>query len=222
MTISHHPAEPTLLSYASGTLPVAISGLVACHVSLCPQCRERVRWLTMVAGVLLEGLETPPMSELPAQRLEALAMTDEPVSVSKSAPPAEACTSADEILPKPLAHYLGMTAEELPWRTLVKGLEQYKVKLPRGSGEMRILRTRPKLRLPKHSHRGMELTLVLKGAYRDETGEYHRGDVSDLGDDIEHQPKVWADSECICIIASERPARYSDLMLRILQPIMDY
>ena len=216
MTIRHHPSETTLISYAAGALPAAIAGLVACHATLCPECRPKIRRLKIVGALLLETIEAEPAGETEVSRaVSRFAQTN-------IVPMPRADRPSDPMLPAPLALYLGMTSDEIPWKTLVRGLRQYKVRLPKGSGEIRLLRARPRLRLPKHSHRGMELTMVLKGAYRDETGEYHRGDVSDLHVDIEHQPKVMSDDECICIVASEAPARYSELIPRLLQPIMGF
>jgi putative transcriptional regulator len=216
MTIRHHPSETTLISYAAGALPVAIAGLVACHATICLECRAKVRRLKIVGALLLETIDAEPPAEAEVTRAISRFAQSTIVPLPRTDRP------SDPVLPAPLAHYLGMTGDEIPWKTLVKGLQQYKVRLPKGSGEIRLLKARPRLRLLKHSHRGMELTMVLKGAYRDETGEYHRGDVSDLHVDIEHQPKVMSDDECICIIASEAPARYSELLPRLLQPIMGF
>jgi putative transcriptional regulator len=216
MTIRHHPSETTLISYASGALPAAIAGVVACHATICPECRTKVRRLKLIGALLLETIEAEPLAEADV----TLAVSR--ITQHNVLPLPRADHAFDPILPAPLVHYLGMTSDEIPWKTLVKGLQQYRVRLPKGSGEIRLVRARPRLRLLKHRHRGMELTMVLKGAYRDETGEYHWGDVSDLNEDIEHQPKVLSDDECICIIASEAPARYSELLPRLLQPIMGY
>lgn len=216
MSIRHHPSETTLVSYAAGALPVAIAGLVACHASICTECHSKVRRLKVVGALLLEAIEAEPVTEAEINRAATRFAERNVLPFTRLQPP------ADPMLPDPLAHYLGMAGDEIPWKTLVKGLQQYRVKLPKGAGEIRLLRARPKMKFLKHGHRGMELTMVLKGAYRDETGEYHRGDVSDLAEDIEHQPKVLSGEECICIIASERPARYSDLLPRLLQPIMGF
>ena len=214
--IHHHPGGATLISYVSGALPVAIAGLVACHATLCAECQAKIRQLKIVGALLLESIEAEPMADAEIARATNRFTQRDPLPQARAAHP------SDPVLPAPLAHYLGMTGDEIPWKTLVKGLQQYKVKLPKAAGEIRLLKARPGMRLLKHSHRGMELTMVLKGAYRDETGEFHRGDLSDLDEDIEHQPKVLSGDECICVIASERPARYSDLIPRLLQPIMGF
>ena len=74
--------------------------------------------------------------------------------------------------------------------------------------------------MPEHGHGGAELTLVLRGAFHDETGRYARGDVADLDETVEHQPVVTdAGGDCICLIASEKPERFHGLVARLLQPL---
>ena len=43
MSITHHPDDSTLMSYAAGSLPAALAVVVAAHLSVCPRCREEVR-----------------------------------------------------------------------------------------------------------------------------------------------------------------------------------
>jgi putative transcriptional regulator len=59
---------------------------------------------------------------------------------------------------------------------------------------------------------------MLEGSYSDVTGEYRRGDVQDVDEEVEHQPVVGEDGHCICLIASDRPARFKSLVGRITQP----
>ncbi len=146
-----------------------------------------------------------------------------------SKPPRPGATArtaqADEphsVLPKPLACHLGMGIDDVPWTTLKPGIEQYKIKLSRGGGDLRLVRAQPGLKLLRHGHYGAELTLVLKGAYTDETGDYQVGEVADLDEDIEHRPRVLGEEECICIIAGETHPRYKTLTLRLLRPFFGY
>ena len=68
MTIRHHPNETTLISYAAGALPVAIAGLVACHATICPECRAKVRRLKIVGALLLETIDAEPPPEAEVTR----------------------------------------------------------------------------------------------------------------------------------------------------------
>ena len=61
-----------------------------------------------------------------------------------------------------------------------------------------------------------ELSLVLRGAYRDGLGRYTIGDVADLDGAAVHRP-VAEESGCICLVAAETPVRYRSWLSRIWQ-----
>jgi putative transcriptional regulator len=219
MTIRHHPREDTLMAYAAGTLVSALSALVSCHLGYCPKCRADVRHVEMIGGALLGRIEDADLGGKVFERMIArppVLMHTAAVARPADEPP------SDGVLPKPLARHFGMRIDGMPWRTLAPGIEQYKVPMARGGGDMRLLRVQPGLKLLRHGHYGAELTLVLKGAYTDETGDYHAGEVADLDEDIEHRPRVLGDDECICIIAGETYPRYKTLTLRLLRPFFGY
>ena len=90
---------------------------------------------------------------------------------------------------------------------------------PGAEGDLRLIKVAPGQVLPEHGHGGSELTLILKGSYSDEFGTYTEGDLSDLGDDVEHRPISDPTEGCICLIASERKARFKDVVSRIVQPL---
>ena len=50
MTIMHHPSDPTLAAFASGTLDEARAVVVATHIALCAQCRGAVAKFEAVGG----------------------------------------------------------------------------------------------------------------------------------------------------------------------------
>jgi putative transcriptional regulator len=61
--------------------------------------------------------------------------------------------------------------------------------------------------VPHHGHFGLELTLVLSGAFGDGHGIYRRGDLVIHDEDSEHQPSAVAGSDCICLISQTAPIR---------------
>ena len=74
--------------------------------------------------------------------------------------------------------------------------------------------------MPEHGHGGEELTVMLRGSYSDHTGRYIVGDVADLDEDIEHQPVVDSDEDCICLVATEAPTRFKSVWARLAQPFI--
>ncbi len=220
MTIRSHPDPSILISYASGTLNTAISGVVACHLSMCDQCSADMQRLETIGGIMLEGFETAQSVELKD------GMTDSQLFGSSHALlDAQAMQAPpdldDPVLPPPLARYLGMRVDEIPWKKLPKGIKQYWVNLPDGAGSMRLLKVPPGVRLLEHSHRGMELTIILKGIYTDHTGDYRRGEVTEMHEGLVHQPRITSEEECICVVGCEKPSRYTQWYARLLRPILD-
>ncbi|WP_088343288.1 MULTISPECIES: ChrR family anti-sigma-E factor [Rhodomicrobium] len=220
MTRNTHPHADMLISYAAGTLPNSISCVVACHLTLCPDCAEHVRRLETVGGLLLRQIEPSIADTMFMERAAAKWPGDLP-SPSEPAPD-PAPEVAESWLPQPLARYLGMSGDQIPWKRVVKGVRQYWVKLPPGSGQMRLLRLTPGKLLLEHEHTGMELTLVLQGVYGDHTGDYVRGEVIEWTEGTLHQPRASGEEECICLIASENTPYFSRLAARLLRPIMGF
>ena len=99
------------------------------------------------------------------------------------------------------------------------GVQQFDLKLG-GSGATRLLRIQPGVSVPHHTHSGNELTLILRGSYSDEIGRFQVGDVADLDDQLEHQPIVDTREECICLIATDAPLKFSGLMGKLVQPFI--
>src|SRR6187399_2014020 len=68
MTITHHLDDATLMSFAAGALPDALSAVAAAHVAMCARCRREVAALERIGGALLAELSPATLSrvELPA------------------------------------------------------------------------------------------------------------------------------------------------------------
>ena len=64
----------------------------------------------------------------------------------------------------------------------------------------------------------MELTLVLRGAFKDDSGHYCAGDIEIADDSIEHTPIADMCEDCICLAVTEAPIRFTSIFYRALQP----
>jgi putative transcriptional regulator len=208
-TISHHPDASTLMSFAAASLPDALAAVVAAHLDVCPACQREVRAMERVGATLFEGLSPASM----AQRAPAMEMRRQDADIETKTRPA----TASEV-PRPLSRLMGgASLDTLAWRRL--GIGVWHCKLPTTAGDLRLLRVGPGRRMPEHGHGGSELTLMLRGSYSDETGTYRAGDVADLDGEIEHTPVADPEVGCICLIASEKPARFKGLIPRLVQPL---
>lgn len=215
-TISHHLDEATLLAYAAGTLNEAFSVVVAAHVSMCSQCRQAVRRAEAMGGELLEESYSVAISN--EARARMMAQLD--VVAPLNAPDHSRQHAPGNGLPRPLARMLGgADLDAIRWRTLAPGIAVHDLPLsPEARGQLKLLRLGAGRAMPEHGHGGEELTLVLKGAYRDRFGEFRAGDVADLDESVEHSPVVTEDGPCICLVATEAPTRMKGILARMLQP----
>ena len=62
MTIKSHPAPENLLSCAAGSMPESLAAVMACHMAMCPQCRQELSFLDNVGATLLESLPPQPVT----------------------------------------------------------------------------------------------------------------------------------------------------------------
>ena len=212
MKISHHFDDATLIAYSSGTLNKGMALLVESHLEMCEHCMEQVQTSNRIGGDLLRQIE--PVAMKSGSLDQILSMLDdvelEVSSVSRS-------RSAE--VPASLAEHIGDDLDALEWKTMGLGVQQYDLKLG-GAGAARLLRIQPGVSVPHHTHTGNELTLILRGSYSDEIGRFQIGDVADLDDQLEHQPIVDTEHECICLIATDAPLKFSGLMGKLVQPFI--
>jgi putative transcriptional regulator len=211
MTIRHHLSEQLLMAYAAGQLPEAFNLVVATHVSLCDECRAQAASFDAVGGAVLEGAETIALDDDALAR--ALARID---GVQQEARPV--ARERAGVFPAPLADYVGGDLGAVRWRRVGGGVKQ--AILPTGKdASARLLFIPAGTAVPDHGHRGMELTLVLQGAFVDSEDQFGRGDVEIAGEELEHTPVALAGQDCICLAATDAPLRFRGLIPRLAQPL---
>lgn len=208
MTIKHHLSDQLLMGYAAGNLLEAFSLVVATHVSLCDECRARLEAYEAVGGAVLET-ETAEMSE--ASLDACLARLGQPETPPKPAP-------RKGLFPAPLAGYVGGDLAQVRWKPLGMGVRQAILPTAKGASA-RLLYIPAGQSVPDHGHRGLELTLVLQGAFRDDKARFGPGDVEIADESDEHTPVAEAGADCICLAATDAPLRFVALIPRLLQPI---
>lgn len=207
MTIRHHLSDQLLMSYAAGSLPEAFALVAATHLSLCDDCRAALAGFEAVGGVVLDASECVAMSD------DSLTATLARLGHVETAPVIPAMRGT---LPAPLRDYVGGDLEAVKWRPVGMGVRQSI--LPTGDGgTARLLYIPGGQSMPDHGHRGLELTLVLQGAFRDDTARFGRGDVEIATADLDHTPVAEAGMDCICLAATDARLRFNGLLPRLVQ-----
>lgn len=217
----HHLDPSTLISHAAGALSPEMAAVADTHLEVCAYCRRQLADAERVGGALLAqqqpGADDPARSE--RLRADMLARLQQPLPSSR--PPADAQRARPPVdaLPRPLQPYFGKSWKALRWRWVAPGVHM--IRAPKISGDTLILlKIAPGKSMPVHSHRGSELTQILKGAYDDELGHFGPGDMADLDSDIEHQPVTSPGVPCICVAALDGPLEFRGWLARKLQPMV--
>jgi putative transcriptional regulator len=207
--IKHHISDDLLMGYAAGALPQAFDLVVATHVSLSDDARARLAGFEELGGVVLSDMEEAELAEDSLEQTLAR-ISGTPVREKPEEP-------SNGVFPAPLRKIVGGDETAVKWRSLGTGAKQCVLTNDDGVSA-RLLYIPAGQAMPEHGHRGMELTLVLKGAYRDETDRFARGDVEFADQDMDHTPIAEEGEDCICLVATDQRLKFKGLLPRIAQP----
>lgn len=208
--IKHHIPESLLVAYAAGSLEQSFALVVAAHVSLCDECRVQLSAHEAVGGALLDVQAKQNVSAAMRNAIFAQ-LDDEP-----KAEPETACERSG-VFPGPVMQAL--KGKPPRWKSIGGGVRQTLLGAD-DEGTVRLLYIPPGKAVPDHGHNGIELTLVLQGAFSDETGRFGVGDLEVADDTLEHTPVAEHGAPCICLAATDAPLRFNSLIPRLLQPLL--
>jgi len=210
--IRHHLTDDLLMAYAAGTLPEAFDLMVATHLSLCDHCRAQAESFEAVGGHVLEDQgDSVEMSQ------DSLAATM--ALIAKGAPAPKPKLPSCSVLPAPLRDYVGGDVHSIRWKPIGMGVKQ--AILPTtNEATARLLFIPAGAAVPDHGHKGMELTMVLQGAFSDEVDHFARGDVEIADEDLEHTPVADMSEDCICLAVTDAPLKFNSLIPRLVQPFL--
>ncbi|MFB9150934.1 ChrR family anti-sigma-E factor [Roseovarius ramblicola] len=211
--INHHLTDKLLMAYAAGALPEAFGLTVATHVSMCDECRARLGAYESLGGAVLERAETVAMAG------DSLTVTM--ARIRDGAPVREMPGPRRRSggLPAPLQDYVGGDLGDVRWRPVGMGVKQAILPTSR-EATARLLYIPAGAAVPDHGHRGTELTLVLQGAFVDETDRFGPGDLEVADEDLHHMPVADIGADCICLAATDAPLRFRGMIPRLAQPFL--
>ncbi len=208
--IMHHLTPDLMLAYSAGTLPEAFNLVVATHLSLCDACRAEAASYDTLGGSLVERAQAVTLSDTCLEEVLARIQTAEKRPIQRP---------SDSILPQPLTDYVGGGLADVKWRPVGMGVRQAILKTS-PEATARLLYIPAGMAVPDHGHRGLELTLVLKGAFEDSDGRFSRGDVEVATEEVDHMPVADISEDCICLAVTNAPLRFKGLLPRIAQPFL--
>lgn len=210
--------ESLLLGYASGTLDEAQSLAVATHLTFSTTARQFIGTCEAIGGALIESECTKE-----SMNAESLDNVLDRLDNLPPTPKQEAKTETfkhddfDFSVPAPLANQL--QSQNITWKTLLSGFHSLNIDLNCEDSKARLLKIAPGTKSPHHSHGGTEITLVLDGAFSDETGQYKTGDLIVTDETFTHAPIACKLQGCTCLVVSTAPIKLKG-MASLLNPFL--
>jgi putative transcriptional regulator len=211
MNIKHHLNDQLLMGYSAGTLPEAFNLVVATHISLCDECRAALAGFDTVGGSVLEDCDGVAMDQ---DAFAATLALIEGMQTELIAAP-----QADTVFPEPLRNYVGGDLSAVKWWSVGGGVKQAILPTSKDA-TVRLISIPPGASVPDHGHNGMELTLVLQGAFCDHQDRFARGDIEVADEELQHTPVAEEGVDCICLTATDAPLKFNAFLPRIAQPFL--
>lgn len=207
--------DELLVAHAAGRLAEPVALAVATHLALSPPGRARFAFYEALGGVLLDGIEPEPVAPGAWARLLEQLSDVEPGGVGQAAIP------GDHRLPPPLWPYAPEGLAGLRWKRYGP-VSEADLKIRDGGFRAKLVRLKAGRRVPRHTHAGQELTVVLEGAFTDKIGHYGRGDIAIADSSLDHQPTATADGDCLCLAVTDARLLLTGPVGRFLNPFLRF
>ncbi len=215
--------DDLLSAYAAGTTSPGLSLLCAAHLTLRPDSRAEIERLERIGGALLVEEPCDSVSPLDFDALMARVDQEESAGTRTGSEKTES-SRRDAVnagpLPAPILRAAGGSYDGIAWRKRLGGVSECAIEGFSGE-KVGLLRARPGARIPKHTHAGLEATLVLQGVLRDGGQDFGAGDVALAGPEDDHIPEIIGDETCYCLVVVDGALRFTGRFGRALNLFAD-
>lgn len=234
---SWHPDDMTLMNYVAGSSSAPEALAIATHLSFCHECCVHVRNLNNLGGALLETIKPASIDD---DAFNSLMANLEPRCSAATGHDGESHTRQRSMnlssdvqttrTPKnkkqfvnPLESYLPTELEDLAWHHQTKEISKFDLTNLLGAKgfQVSLQKIRAGAHVPKHTHKGFEYTVILRGGFSDELGVYHAGDFIARDASHHHSPTALQNEDCICLTVLNAPVKFTG-WYRVLNPFMSW
>ena len=216
-----HPDDMTLMNYAAGSVSVPEALAVAMHLCFCHECRTHVKNLNHLGGALLETIKPASNDD---HAFDDLMAQLEPHDHSRARSEKLQANAQEKIIQQfdnPLQRYLPGSLDNLPWQRQTGEISKFDLTSLMGikGFQVALQKIKAGARIPNHTHRGFEYTVILSGGFSDELGVYHAGDFIARDASHNHSPTALQNEDCICLTVLNAPLKFTG-WYRVLNPFM--
>jgi putative transcriptional regulator len=216
--IKHHPNAQQLNAFVSGTCEPTVALMVSAHIDMCVDCQAKCIKLQQVQSI--EALSSPMVGSAGLDKMfSQITQLPQQKSSVTAAPSSSASFDIELegkrfVLPRTLKRYAQNTGS---WSRLVGKLWQAPVDLGY-MGKANFIYMEKGGKVPEHTHKGTEMTLVINGQYGDGMANYDCGDFTLLDDHHNHLPHSEADEGCLVFTIVDKPLYFTSGIARLLNP----
>ncbi len=211
--------ERLVAQYATGALGSGMNVLMASLLTFNPSLRREYGSMVAVQGAMLDDVEPAALDggalDQVLDRLDQDA--DSRANDDGSHWFDESVENVNADLPRPLQALLNKELTALKWRFAYPGVSHVRLPVGDRDEDVRLLKIKPGRAAPRHTHNGVEATLVLRGAFRDGGQLYERGEVSVANAHVDHRPVAEGDCDCYCLAVTTGKLRVTDNLRRIIR-----
>ncbi len=207
--IAYHPDKLLLADYSAGNMSFGPALCVTAHLEHCQLCHRELQEMTTLGAVLMEQQRAADVSpELFERVMQCIAKED--VTASQHYVARGKRTALDNFVPKDL--------QSISWSGFGETLKSHELDVGDSEHLVSLIRMRRGGAVPKHTHRGQEITLVLQGGFSDASGSYRVGDFIECNREIDHQPVANQNEDCFCLTSRSAPVKFTGPFMRALNP----
>jgi putative transcriptional regulator len=123
-------------------------------------------------------------------------------------------------LPALLQRLMKGDFSELSWNKITSSLRISYLKTGDPGYEFALYHIKAGGKIPEHTHRGSEMTLILQGGFSDAAGSYHEGDFLFREASDTHAPTALQSEDCICLAVLDAPLRFTGWKYRWMNPFL--
>lgn len=208
-----HPEIDLLTEYVAGSLPLAQSACVAVHIQHCEHCQQLSSQLSEVGAALFGSLKPAEVGDDVLNSVLARLDEEPPLSYAKT-------EDTNSTAPAILQRLMSGDFSDLSWKKVGSALRISYIKTGDPKHEFALYHIKAGGRIPEHTHRGTEMTLVLEGGFSDAEGTYHKGDFIFRRPEDVHAPTAVQSEDCICLAVLDAPLKFTGWKFRWMNPFL--
>lgn len=202
--------------YAFGSLSSGMNLLVASLMSYRPELRSEYDNIATLNGQLLNECPPAPLSD---NALDSILMKlDDPVITAPVKN--QTVPGLNQDIAAPIRALLPTKIENLKWRYAYPGVRQVTLDVGDDGEEVTLLKIKPGKSAPRHTHDGLEATLILRGHYKDNETLYGPGELALADESTHHQPRAEGDEDCYCLAVTSGKLKVTDSYIKMARDFL--